>query len=124
MRLRRDDGPPYEVQLSANLALLLTRTRVLVFDSPAGLLIETRLSPNETVLGSGAKEHTAVVVTNRRAIGFTSGSRGPTDLAFRIHESFHSLRVLGTSATVRTSDRVAVFSGSSGLWSTQDLPPD
>jgi hypothetical protein len=122
VRLRPSDGPSPQLELAANVALLIFPKRILGFDGPSGHLGESRLAPREAVLASGAQEHVGVVVTNRRAIGWASRFGAPADHRFRVHESFESLRVLGTTATVRTTKRVLVFGSSSGLWRDEALP--
>lgn len=121
-RLRPSDGRSPAVELAANVALLISPKRVLGFDGRSGLLTETPLTPQEVVLASGANEHVGVVVTNRRAIGWASGFGAPADHALTVHESFELLRVLSTTATVRTSKRVLIFSSSSSLWRDEALP--
>jgi hypothetical protein len=121
-RLRPSDGRFPAVELAANVALLISPKRVLGFDGRSGLLTETPLTPQEVVLASGADEHVGVVVTNRRAIGWASRFGAPADHALTVHESFESLRVRSTTATVRTSKRVLIFGRSSGLWRDEALP--
>jgi hypothetical protein len=123
-RLRSSDGHSPQVRLAANVALLITSWRILGFDGRSGLLAESRLTPQETLLASDAEEHVAVVVTNRRVLGWASGFGGPVDQPLGVLESFQSLRVLGKTASVRTSKRVLIFSGSNGLWRDEALGPD
>lgn len=121
-RLRASDGRSPEMTLAANVALLISPGRILGFDGVSGLLTESRLTPQEVVLASGADEHVGVVVTNRRVIGWASGFGAPADQLFNVHESFESLRVLSRTGSVRTSDRVLIFGSSSGLWRDEALP--
>jgi hypothetical protein len=121
-RLRPTDGRSPEVQLAANVALLISPRRILGFDGGSGRFTESLLTPQETVVTSGADEHVGVVVTNRRVIGWASRFGAPVDRSFTVHESFESLRVLSRTASVRTSDRVLIFSSSSGLWRDEALP--
>jgi hypothetical protein len=123
-RLRPSDGRSPQLQLAANVALLISPKRILGFDGPSGHLSESRLTPQEAVLTSGAKEHVGVVVTNRRAIGWASRFGAPTDHSFNVHESFESLRVLSKTATVRTTKRVLSFDSASGLWRDEAIPLD
>jgi hypothetical protein len=124
IRLRASDGRSPKLRLAANLALLITPKRILGFDGGSGDLTESRLTPQEVVLTSDANEHVGVVVTNRRVIGWASRFGAPTDRSFNVHESFESLRVLGTAASVRTSDRVLIFGSANGLWRDEDVPLD
>ena len=121
-RLRPTDGRSPEVQLAANLALMISPRRILGFDGVSGRFTECRLTPLENVVTSDADEHVGVVVTNRRVIGWASRFGSPVDRSFTVHESFESLRVLSKTASVRTSDRVLIFSSSSGLWRDEELP--
>jgi hypothetical protein len=121
-RFRPSDGKSPEVRMAANLALLILPKRILGFDGPSGLLTETRLTPQEVVIASGAEEHVGVVLTNRRAIGWASRFGASADHALNVHESFESLRVLAKTASVRTSKRVLIFGSSTGLWRDEALP--
>ena len=86
------------------------------------VLTETRLTPQEVVLATDADEHLGVVVTNRRALGWASRFAGSAEHLLNVHESFASLRVRGTTASVRTTKRVLIFDSSSGLWRDESLP--
>ena len=121
-RLWAIDGRSPELKLAANVALLISPKRILGFDGGSGRFTESRLTPLEAVVASGADEHVGVVVTNRRVIGWASRFGGPSDRALDVHESFVSLRVLSRTASVRTSGRVLIFSSSSGLWREEALP--
>jgi hypothetical protein len=121
-RLWASDGRSPGVELAANVALLISPKRVLGFSGRSGLLTETRLTPQEVVLATGADEHVGVVVTNRRTLGWASRFGGSAEHALNVHESFESLRVRGTTASVRTSKRVLIFGSSSGLWRDEALP--
>lgn len=120
IRLDRNDGAPY-VELGANVLVCITAKRILGFSGPVGVISEDRLLPGETILESGANEYVAVLVTDRRALGFSSGSAQPADVAFGVREQFESLKTLATTATVRTTERLVVFSHSSGDWTDEQF---
>lgn len=121
-RLRDGDGRSPPVELAANVALLISPKRVLGFSGRSGVLSETSLSPQEVVLATGANEHVGVVVTNRRTLGWASRFAGSAEHALDVHESFASLRVRGTTASVRTTRRVLIFDSSSALWRDESIP--
>ncbi len=122
VRLRASDGRSPEVDLAENVALLISPKRVLGFSGRSGALSETPLTPQEVVLATGADEHVGVVVTNRRCLGWASRFAGSSEHALGVHESFASLRVRGTTASVRTTKRVLIFDSSSGLWRDESIP--
>lgn len=121
-RLRREDAAPEGIQLAANLALVITPTRIFGCDGPSGRVRITRLASREVVLEQGVNERVGVVVTDRRAIGFAAGFPTPADRSLQIGETLESLRVLARTANVRTSRRLLVFNAASALWTEEDLP--
>ena len=121
VRLKSEDGSPSEVALGGNIALLVTRKRILGFDGPSGLITEERFHLREAVVSSGVNELVGVVVTDQRVIGFAAGQAQPTERQFQLHEAFETLRVLGTTATVRTSRRILVFQRSTGSWRDEEI---
>lgn len=118
-RFGREDRRP-TVKLGANLALCLTAKRIVHFAADVGLLADLTLFPGERVLRWGVNEDTGTVVTDRRALGFSSATTNPAEQRFFVREQFQSLRTLADSATVRTSERLLVYR-SGGGWSEQDL---
>ena len=118
IRLAGDDGTTY-VELGANLLLCVTAKRILAFSGPSGVVSENRLFLRETIVTSGANEHVASVVTDRRAIGFSSGLTEGVESRFGVREQFQSLKTLATIATVRTTERLLVFRNSSGSWADE-----
>jgi hypothetical protein len=122
VRLRPSDGRSPPVELAANVALLLSPRRVLGFSGRSGVLSETSLTPQEVVVATGAQEHVGVVVTNRRTLGWASRFAGSAERALGVHESFESLRVGSTTASVRTTKRVLSFDSSSALWRDESIP--
>jgi hypothetical protein len=124
MRLHSDEAESAQVQLGANVAMLVTGQRLLAFDGVLGRLTEERLIGQEALIASGAYEHVGIVVTTRRVIGIASRSEAPVDVRLKLNETYESSKVLDTVARVRTSHRVLVFDGSSGMWTEERLPLD
>jgi hypothetical protein len=120
--LQRGEGRSANVELGANVALVLTGTRILAFDGASGRLTERHLSPHEALLTSGVNEHVAIAVTTRRVIGLASHFGAPTEIPLHVSESYRSSKVLGMSARVQTSHRILVCHGSSGTWTEEALP--
>jgi hypothetical protein len=118
IRLDRDDGTPY-VELGGNLLLCITEKRILVFSGLLGVVSEDRLSPRETMVTSEVNEHVGSVVTDRRAIGFSSGLVKGVEFRFGVREQFQSLKTLATTLTVRTTERLLVFRNSTGSWADE-----
>ena len=119
-RLTRDDGTP-RVELGANILLCITQKRILGFSGLLGVVSEDRLSPGEMIVKSGVNEHVASVVTNRRAIGFSSRFAYGVEFRLGVREQFQSLKILATTATVRTTERLLVFRRSTGSWADEQF---
>lgn len=117
-RLDRDDGTPY-IELGANVLLCITQKRILSFSGPSGSVSVDRLSPHELITRSSANEHVASVVTDRRAIAYSSGRTSGVDFKFGVREQFQDLSTLATVVTVRTTERLLVFRHSSGSWADE-----
>jgi hypothetical protein len=124
IRLQSEEAESAQVQLGANVAMLVTGQRLLAFDGVLGRLTEERLTGQEVLITSGVNEHVGIVVTTRRVIGLASRSEAPVDFALSLSESYESSKVLDTVARVRTSHRVLVFDGPSGIWTEEKLPLD
>ena len=118
--LLRRDGETPETKLAANLVLCITKGRILAFLGLSGLIIEESLSPGELVVDSGVNEHMGAVVTTRRVIGFSSGYAEPAEFRLRVNESLESLRVLATTATVRTPQRLLIYRLDSNSWRVEE----
>ena len=121
VHLNREDGAPVEVELGARIAFVIANRRILGFDGPSGLMNEVRLRPREYIISSGVNERVGVIVTNVRAIGLAAGRAKPVEKSLHVQENFESLRVLATTASVRTTRRILVFQSSSGSWRGEEI---
>ena len=120
LRFARRGAAAPEIKLAANLALCITKGRILAFLGLSGAILEEPLSPGEYVVDSGANEHVGAIVTTRRVIGFSSGSAKPAEFRFRVNESLESLRVLATTAAARTPQRILVYRFDSNSWHAEE----
>lgn len=116
-RLRIAESTPSRADVDARLALFLTSQRAIGFD---GHWREEVLSPQEAVQRSSLASSTALVVTNRRAMGLSPASGGFVSIPLRVHEDVEQARAVATLAEVTTSQRVLVFSAGDGTW-TEEL---
>lgn len=119
-RYHLTETPQEQAWVSQTLGLVLTSERVLAFFG-TGNWVEQRLGPREQVVASRVGPTTAVVVTDRRALGIGSGGGFfPTEM--RLGETVESVKALSGIATVTTSQRTLVFKGSSGVWVDRKRP--
>ena len=113
------DGDSY-VALAANLALCITQRRVLAFSAGSGSILAESLSPGEAVLDSAVNEHTGVIITNRRALGYSSHSSKSSEIKLHVNEELISIRAIANSASVRTTERLLIFNTPSRSWTAED----
>jgi hypothetical protein len=121
-RYRLNETPPPAAQLSQRLAVAVTSQRVLGFFGN-GTWTEIRLGLREIVVDTQVGPGTAVVVTNRRALGLSSSSGGFFETGLQIREEIASVRTLSSIATITTSHRTLVFKGPSGRWTSEKRSP-
>ena len=69
----------------------------------------------ETQVGPG----TAVIVTDRRALGVSPNSGGFVHTNMRVHERVERISTRSGVATVTTSQRVLIFQGTNARWVEQ-----
>jgi hypothetical protein len=119
-RYRLRETPQQSAWISQTLSLVVTGQRAAAFLVPgpdsAGSWIVQNLGPNENVLSVRVGPATAVVVTDRRALGIGEGG-GFFEIPVRLGEQIESVSALSGIATVTTSQRTLVFKGPSGTWS-------
>ena len=110
--------------LSSRLALLVTTRKAVLFDSATGSWIQTNLPPFDSPLGFYVTENLALVVTQRKVLGYSAGVcedqrprvRAWTGLDLRIKEPITDIAVGDTLATLDTPQRLLVFNVASA-WS-------
>jgi len=112
-RLRIAEASPARADVDARVALFVTSQRAIGFD---GHWREEIFSPQEAVQRSSLASSTALVVTNRRALGLSPASGGFVSIALRVHENIEDARAIATLAEVTTSQRVLVFRALDGSW--------
>ena len=120
-RYRLSEVPPESAWVSQTLALVVTGERALAFFGN-GNWVEQRLGPREQVQATEVGPTTAVVVTDRRALGLHVERGGFFETELRLGESIESVRALSGVATITTTQRTLVFKGPSGLWVDRRRP--
>jgi hypothetical protein len=120
-RYRLNETPASTAQLSSRLAIAITPQRVLGFFGRTWA--EVDLGIREDIVDQQVGPGTAVVVTNRRALGLSSDSGGFFETRLQIRERIESVRTLASIATLTTSERLLVFKGPSGIWSSEERSP-
>jgi hypothetical protein len=112
------------LRLSSRLALLVTTRKAVLFDSATGSWIQTTLPPFDSPLGFYVTETLALVITQRKVLGYSAGVcedqrprvRAWTGLDLRIREPITDIAVGDTLATLDTPQRLLVFNVASA-WS-------
>jgi hypothetical protein len=111
------------MRLSSRLALLVTTRKALVFDSATGSWIQTKLPPFDSALGFDVTENLALVVTERKVLGYSAGPCdqrprviGWNGLDLRIKEPILDIAMNESLATLDTPQRLLVFNPD-GAWS-------
>jgi len=122
-RYRLGETPQESAWISQTLALVVTEQRVIAFlavrPNAAGTWIDETIGPNERVVTTRIGPATAVVITDRRALGI--GERGGFFATpMRLSEEIEGVEAISSIATVTTSQRTLVFKGPSGIWTERD----
>jgi hypothetical protein len=115
------EDPVAHAELSQSLAVVLTSQRALALFG-TGNWTEQSLGPRETVVDVTVGPGTAVVVTNRRALGVSAQTGGFFEAKLRLDEDIEAVNAISGLATVTTSERTLLFKGPSGLWTEQSRP--
>jgi hypothetical protein len=110
--------------LSSRLALLVTTRKAVLFDSATGSWIQTNLPPFDSPLGFYVTENLALVVTQRKVLGYSVGVcedqrprvRAWTGLDLRIQEPIVDIAVGDTVATLDTPQRLLFFNVAGAWW--------
>jgi hypothetical protein len=118
---RLAEDPVSHAQLSQGLAVVLTSQRALALFG-TGSWTEQSLGPRETVIEATVGPGTAVVVTDRRALGVSARTGGFFETKLRLNESIESVNAISGIATVTTSQRTLLFQGPSGVWTERTRP--
>jgi len=112
------------LRLSSRLALLVTTRKAVIFDSATGSWIQTTLPPFDSLLGFYVTENLALVVTQRKVLGYSAGFcedqrprvRAWTGLDLRIQEPIVDIAVGDTVATLDTPQRLLFFNVAGAWW--------
>lgn len=119
--LRMNEAAKVNIELSMNIALIVTSERVIGFDCTTNNFVEQRLRL-EKLLANEANMYVAVVVSTDRAFGLAMGKNMFVEIPFEMNERFVSLVIQSRLATVRTTNRVLSFQASDSSWNEVDLP--
>src|SRR4030095_2918951 len=112
------------LRLSSRLALLVTTRKTVLFDSATGSWIQANLPPFDSPLGLYVTENLALVITQRKVLGYSAGFcedqrprvRAWTGVDLRIKEPITDIALGGTLATLDPPQRLLVFNVASA-WS-------
>ena len=118
---RVSEHPVAHAEISQSLAVVLTSQRALALFG-TGNWTEESLGPRETVVDVTVGPGTAVVITNRRALGVSAQTGGFFEAKLRLDEQIEAVNAISGLATVTTSERTLLFKGPSGLWIEHTRP--
>ena len=105
-----------EHDLRTLVLLHVIRREALFFSGPTGTWTAVRLDSGEQVVRSGADGAVAVVLTSRRAIGFSALLGRVDEVPVPQEEGLEAFRVSGEVASVLTRRRALGFSAQAGRW--------
>ena len=118
-RYRLSETPQRSAWISQTLVLVVTGERALAFYG-SGNWAEQSIGPREQVVTARVGPATAVVVTDRRALGISGEHGGFFATELRLNEVIESVRALSSIATLVTSQRTLVFKAPSGVWAERE----
>ncbi len=126
VRYRLAERVPDFAVVSERVALVATTQRVLGFVGKLGGWIEETFPPGESAEALRVGTGVGIVTTNRRALGLAPDVGVFASISFRLKESLESIDAQDTLATLRTDQRIMVFSGPRAAWTfrARDLDPD
>ena len=110
-----------EMLIAAHLVIMLTGERIVGFGTDTGGFFQTRLPIGESVVANAAEGRVAVVVTPKRAFGFSAYRRGAAEIRFQIKENVESLKTTYNKITLRTSQRLITLKAEDAVWRYFDL---
>jgi len=123
-RYRIAERAPDFAVVSDRVALVATAQRALGFVGAASGWIQEELMPGENVEVIRAGAAVGIATTNRRALGLAPEVGRFSSLAFRLRESLASIDAADTLATLRTDQRILVYSGPRASWTFRALDLD
>lgn len=124
VRYRLAERVPDYAVVSERVALVATTQRALGFVGKFGGWIEEDLPPGEAAQALRAGTGVGVVATNRRALGLAPDVGVFASISFRLKESLASIDAEDTLATLRTDQRILVFSGPRATWTLRERDID
>lgn len=124
VRYRLAERIPDFAVVSERVAVVATTQRVLGFVGKFGGWIEEDLPPGESAEALRAGTGVGIVATNRRALGLAPDVGVFASVSFRLRESLESIDAEDTLATLRTDQRILVFSGPRATWTARALDLD
>lgn len=116
LRLKIDEADRAVVELSPNLALLVTEGRAIGFNIAARRFIEARIPLDDKLIAVESGKYVALVMTSRRAFGLAAKSSSFVETRLRAGENVEKVKVTASKVTVRTSDRLLSFVARGSSW--------
>lgn len=105
-----------------NVMLHVVTREALFFSAQSGTWTSVRLEAGERVLNQGTGDNVAVVVTDLRAVGFSSLLSVAADIPIRAsgEDTVEAVVTSGNAASLLTRRHVYGFSAFTGRWAAQD----
>lgn len=109
-------APAAEPDLRTLVLMHVIRREALFFSGHTGTWTAVRLDSGEQVLKSAADGAVAVVLTSRRAIGFSALLGQVDEISVPQEEGLEAFQIAGEVASVLTRRRALGFSARAGRW--------
>lgn len=119
VRYRLNERVPDFAVVSERVALVATTQRALGFVGKFGGWIEENFALDESAKALRVGTGVGIATTNRRALGLAPDIGRFASLPFNLRESLESVDAEDTLATLRTDQRIMVFSGPRAVWSVR-----
>ncbi len=119
VRYRLTERVPDFAVVSERVALVATTQRALGFVGKFGGWIEENFALDESAKALRVGTGVGIATTNRRALGLAPEIGRFASLPFNLRESLESVDAEDTLATLRTDQRIMVFSGPRAVWSVR-----
>ncbi len=120
LRYRIAEKPvdPDGIHVVDRLALVELHTRLVAYSPEVGIWVELGLGPGEHPTAIDAGGAIAAVVTPRRAIGFSSRSRGFVEEPLGPEEDVESASLSDASVTLVLPHKILIFRAGDNRWSS------
>jgi hypothetical protein len=121
LQLRIDESEKAIASLSPYIALLVTKNRVIGYNTVSNQFIETQLPIHDEFVAAKVEKYVAVVITSSKAIGFSTKTSTFISIPLRGRETLQTIKTTSSKAIIHTSDRLLTFEAEGSSWNEHRL---